>query len=1021
MELSEEDQMLQAIAMSLGENVQVSGGSSVPPGSSLSGSTAVALTPVKPAAPSPPKELDDDPLPKGTLDEFTDNVLEGCLGQLDAQSQMVYKVCELLTTCVTRNGEAWRDKMLTTLVNQMSEQAKQLTQIAGTSLSPENVEKLCSSELATKFAVRLHLVTLLFEEMKSGCARAMEHSNLLDTLTELFTLTHANMAANPRPPSPVIAVPQIPNTKEKEKDKTKDKNSKDKEGGEKETTDGPLTPKWLSPGLLILDLYEKLSIATKRKQAVQKICNNVWKWFDMSTLKWCAYSPGNNKTINDSYWAGDSSVRIINGRRKYAIQFHSMVQVNEESGNRRPIMITINEKVISEHKKKLTKDDPTPSNTDDLKESKSKSGTEVTTESCKKEAATTDVTTESSNAAFDLSGDVEPGVPDEKMECEDGEDNQTTTESSVEGGSLEAADAPSTQLPIVDGLTIVHKDTMIRACVGFMKLGVDPDTLHALMRLCLRITRSWEQACQFASLGGVRTLLSLTESCAFWGFHNLAALLMRHVMEEPQTLRYTMEKVVRSTASNNTMSGAKELHYLLRVLAPAACRDPELFTEITQQTLRIDLNMTLKRNLMSANSEDSILMKSVGGKGGLGSTGSSSTSNTQGSSSSQPSSGVSSEPQQLIHDLLEALTSLNEDDLNSASSTNTAAAGATSTSASTPTEERNAAVGVGAAGARRQLHLSRSSSANDMVVQETEEQSPMESESSKVPGSGDGKSSPGADKAADEAAKKKKPLMSKSMICKLLAEFVRSYAGCAKLVTEHHYVAGTNERITEDCSALAYMLDHLVCSNSSYEKDTAGHVRVLIAALSSCNHAPEAQTILVTEVKGALGRATILTESPEKHGKVQALVGLICTMMEACPAQLNQPPNLCFKQQQLGMNNMIRVMVRKGLVTDMARIPHSLDFSSPNMATTINAALKPLELVSRIVNLPSFVPVSSSKKKNPSTTVEESAAALGTGTTNSEATRAQGDDNTEDAENTEHDISVAGESLEPTSDAHPNE
>lgn len=64
------------------------------------------------------------------------------------------------------------------------------------------------------------------------------------------------------------------------------------------------------------------------------------------------------------------------------------------------------------------------------------------------------------------------------------------------------------------------------------------------------------------------------------------------------------------------------------------------------------------------------------------------------------------------------------------------------------------------------------------------------------------------------------------------------------------------------------------------------------------------------------------------------------------------------------MNNMIRVMVRKGLVTDLARIPHSLDLSSPNMSTTVNAALKPLELVSRIVNLPSFVPPSLSKKKN---------------------------------------------------------
>lgn len=54
--------------------------------------------------------------------------------------------------------------------------------------------------------------------------------------------------------------------------------------------------------------------------------------------------------------------------------------------------------------------------------------------------------------------------------------------------------------------------------------------------------------------------------------------------------------------------------------------------------------------------------------------------------------------------------------------------------------------------------------------------------------------------------------------------------------------------LPQECSALAYMLDHLVCSSSASDKDTAGHVRVLIAALASCNHAPDAQTILVTEV-----------------------------------------------------------------------------------------------------------------------------------------------------------------------------
>ena len=41
--------------------------------------------------------------------------------------------------------------------------------------------------------------------------------------------------------------------------------------------------------------------------------------------------------------------------------------------------------------------------------------------------------------------------------------------------------------------------------------------------------------------------------------------------------------------------GAKEMHYVLRVLGPAACRSPEVFTSIAQQTLRIALPPPSKR------------------------------------------------------------------------------------------------------------------------------------------------------------------------------------------------------------------------------------------------------------------------------------------------------------------------------------------------------------------------------------------------------------------------------------------
>ena len=51
-----------------------------------------------------------------------------------------------------------------------------------------------------------------------------------------------------------------------------------------------------------------------------------------------------------------------------------------------------------------------------------------------------------------------------------------------------------------------------------------------------------------------------------------------------------------------------------------------------------------------------------------------------------------------------------------------------------------------------------------------------------------------------------------------------------------------------------------------------------------------------------------------------------------------------------GLNNMVKVMLKKGVVSDLAKIPHSLDLSSPNFTATVNAALKPLEVLTKMVN-----------------------------------------------------------------------
>merc|ERR1711997_404517 len=77
---------------------------------------------------------------------------------------------------------------------------------------------------------------------------------------------------------------------------------------------------------------------------------------------------------------------------------------------------------------------------------------------------------------------------------------------------------------------------------------------------------------------------------------------------------------------------------------------------------------------------------------------------------------------------------------------------------------------------------------------------------------------------------------------------------------------------------------------STKDKESATLVKMLVAALASCNHAPEAQTSLVTEVKNALTRSLSMPECTMKHTKVQALAGLISTMIEHCPTNLAAPP-----------------------------------------------------------------------------------------------------------------------------------
>lgn len=79
--------------------------------------------------------------------------------------------------------------------------------------------------------------------------------------------------------------------------------------------------------------------------------------------------------------------------------------------------------------------------------------------------------------------------------------------------------------------------------MSLLGVSIDADTLHAILRLVLRLTRHHKFAEMFAQLGATKALLDLTQQQNFQGSFSLIALIIRHVLENENTLKYMMEKV----------------------------------------------------------------------------------------------------------------------------------------------------------------------------------------------------------------------------------------------------------------------------------------------------------------------------------------------------------------------------------------------------------------------------------------------------------------------------------------------
>uniref|UniRef100_H2YZN3 Uncharacterized protein n=1 Tax=Ciona savignyi TaxID=51511 RepID=H2YZN3_CIOSA len=241
-----------------------------------------------------PDKDDEEPMSASDIDEFAASIFEGSLQLVNQLPDTVYRVCDVIVVLMKRAGKNWSDGVFKKLVIQIKEKCEELGEDYKSNADGVWVgDDLCSSGLATQAL----LFALLYEEMKEPCSRVVSQNQLIPTFVKLLSAASTWL-----------------------------QNHQDLQHA--------VTPKWISPILLLVDLYERTCVSLARKSELRQHFHGYkreWKWFDDRSGRWCSYSASNHKSIDDAYSADLPGIRFTAGRRRYTINFLQLIQFNEES------------------------------------------------------------------------------------------------------------------------------------------------------------------------------------------------------------------------------------------------------------------------------------------------------------------------------------------------------------------------------------------------------------------------------------------------------------------------------------------------------------------------------------------------------------------------------------------------------------------------------------------------------------------------------------------------------------------
>lgn len=897
----------------------------------------------------------DPPLSEQLLCDFSEEAVKTCLYLIDQVPDAVFKGAELLAILFKRAEIKW--KTLASIIGTINECIEQLLLML---YDQSFIETMFFGELSCQFAVRLHILSIFLEgqyaELRTPTFLSIKEFKLMPNLIRLLNKTEEILTAK--------------------------------------AAKFPCTPKWLSQMILLIDLYEKVAVLIRRRNEMHRITTQIWKWYDVASGKWNAYSVSNNKIISDAYWAGESSVRVSVGRHRYTINFNCMSQVNEETGNHRPVVLGL----LSSIKKLPTtlsyicgpdNDDNTTSNTEN-ENSNPSNGNSIKKPKLNVPSIPPNVTAPLNEYELDKTTATALAEMRENHRLNNFKTDYTQ---SVFGKTFGKNESPSFTASDVRlyGLEEFSTDNIVATCVRLMSpnILIDRDSLHALMKLCVRLTTKYDNAEVFAREGGIKLLLQMKQTSGYIGFSTLANLLIRHTLEEPRTLAMAMEKVIAARTLQTIPPGYRDLIFMLRRMSSAVARDPDIFKQVARSMLRIDVN-ALRRGVFSE--DNRLIMKSI-------------TPSNQKRLLEKPNE--SSMIAKVVCELLQALVvpvtfsqQTAEEKQSSSSSKGSQQKNTTNIIFNVGNSGSGGSNNEGIDDALFHHHRSFDDAEISFIENNSGESglspsmslrigtSPSEPHRIEIGARFFGNISRGTQQSSSglynnisssppkpqqqqtheysniniSKGESDKPLLPKSTILKALAEAVRSYQTVGLIIAEYVYQPQPNTLIRHAQPALAFILDNLLpSSEQNPDRECSPGARMLIAALSAATDSQATQYAVVSEVRTAVLRALTWAETPEKHQQLQLLTALIPTMIENCPP--DNPALIRLHQHQPRRNDIFNIMVRKGLITDLANITQNLDLSSPHTILTIGTALKSLEQLLRMSNQPVH-PVSLQVNKN---------------------------------------------------------